>query len=173
MGIAERRYQRSIAGERVNRTPYAAPAKVVEKDQKTLPREALKPREDDRARMAYVSIGGKLRSVPILEDDGTTVEIEGRKARGTRKPRMISRAESRKRNQIGRKKVGAYANAESRQYSGVDTARLMAADRDALAVEIAAIMGRSPNCSELSDLRRGRDRMGVEWMIDKARAWRR
>lgn len=173
MGIAERRYQRESASADNLRNPYSVPASVVEKDQKTLPKEALKPREDDRARIGYVSIGGKLRSLPILEDDGTTVEVEGRKARGTRKPLMVSRAESRKRNQVGRKKAGAYANAEERQYSGVDTARIMAADRDALAVEIAAIMGRSPNRSEFSDLRRGRDRMGVEWMIDKTISWRR
>jgi hypothetical protein len=173
MGIAERRYQRQTAGVGVNRTPYSAPAQVVERDAKTLPREAVKPREDDRARIGYVSIGGKLRSLPILEDDGTTVEVEGRKARGTRKPRMVSRAESRKRNQIGRKKAGAYADAADRQYGGFDTARIMAADNDALASEIAAIMGRSPNRSELSDLRRGRDRMGAEWMIDKALSWRR
>jgi hypothetical protein len=151
---------------------------VVERDAKTLPREAVKPREDDRARIGYVSIGGKLRSLPILEDDGTTVEVEGRKARGTRKPRMVSRAESRKRNQIGRKKSGAYADAADRQYGGFDTARLMAADGDALASEIAAIMGRSPNRKELGNFRRALDPdcsgfKGPEWVIDTALSWRR
>ena len=178
MGIAERRYQRNTAGEGVNRTPYSAPAEVAERDAKTLPREALKPREDDRARIGYVSIGGKLRSLPILEDDGTTVEVEGRKARGTRKPRMVSRAESRKRNQIGRKKVGAYANAEARQYGGVDTERLILAQSDELSKIIAGLMGRSPNSKELCNFKRALNPkcsgfQGPEWVIDTAISWRR
>ena len=178
MGIAERRYQRESASADNLSNPYSAPASVVERDAKTLPREAVKPREDDRDRIGYVSIGGKLRSVPILEDDGTTVEIEGRKARGTRKPRMVSRAESRKRNQVGRKKAGAYANAEARQYNGVDTALLILADGDELSKIIAKVMERSPNSKELCNFKRALDPecsgfKGPEWVIDTALSWRR
>jgi len=109
---------------------------------------------------AYITAGGKLRSVKILEEYGGVSTVEPKRAKGARPPRMVSRAESRKRNQIGRKLANAYANAESDQYSGADSARVDQHYRDQKFKFWSHIVGRRIRSKELSDLIRAENQKG-------------
>lgn len=174
MGIAERRYQRQTAGERINSNPFA----VRPKEQQAPPgvQRAIQPRGDDRERIAFVDHRGLLQSITVDEASDDLTVVSRRKARGTKRQKMAVRSDvnGRERNLAGTKKShgfpGAYGLNVDSQHSG-GSEKIAQHESDKAFAVWARIIGRRPNSRELGDLRRAYKRSPefAETIADKFR----